>query len=51
MPGNFKDIISRLEQQKVAIDKAIAALREFDGGEIAETETPKSKYAAKARAS
>jgi len=46
--GNFKDIISRLEQQKVAIDKAIAALRDFDGSGIAETETPKSKYAAKA---
>ena len=46
--GNFKDIISRLEQQKTAIDKAIAALREFDGGGIAEIERPKSKHAATA---
>jgi hypothetical protein len=45
--GNFKDILNRLEQQKAAIDKAIAALREFDGSEIAETERPKSKHAAK----
>jgi Lhr-like helicase len=46
--GNFKDILNRLEQQKAAIDKAIAALREFDDGEIAETERPKAKHAAKA---
>ena len=45
MPSNFKDIINRLEQQKVTIDKAIAALREFDDSEIAETERPKSKVA------
>ena len=32
MLGNFKDVISRLEQQKAAIDKAIATLREFDEG-------------------
>ena len=48
MLGTFKDIINRLEQQKVAIDKAIATLREFDCGEIAEIEKPKSKHAAKA---
>jgi hypothetical protein len=46
--GNFKDIINRLEQQKAAIDKAIAALGEFDGSEIAETERPKSNHAVKA---
>jgi NAD(P)H-dependent flavin oxidoreductase YrpB (nitropropane dioxygenase family) len=33
MPNNFKDIISRLEQQKVSIDAALAALREFEGGD------------------
>jgi len=43
--GNFKDIINRLEQQKVAIDKAIAALREFDDGESSESERPKAKAA------
>jgi hypothetical protein len=31
MFNNFKDIISRLEQQKATIDAAIAALREFEG--------------------
>jgi hypothetical protein len=46
--GNFKDIINRLEQQKAAIDKAIAALREFDDGEIGGSERPKSKGLAKA---
>jgi hypothetical protein len=46
--GNFKDIIKRLEQQKAAIDKAIAALREFDESDIAESERPKSKRLAKA---
>jgi len=34
MLGNFKDVISRLEQQKAAIDKAISTLREFDDGGI-----------------
>jgi hypothetical protein len=38
--GNFQDVISRLEQQKVAIDKAIAALCEFDGSAATETATP-----------
>jgi hypothetical protein len=46
--GNLKDIINRLERQKAAIDKAIAALGEFDDGEIAETEGPKSNHAVKA---
>jgi hypothetical protein len=46
--GNFKDITDRLEHQKAAIDKAIAILREFDGGEVGETEKPESKRAAKA---
>ena len=31
MTGNFKEIIARLEQQKAAIDRAIAALNEFGG--------------------
>jgi hypothetical protein len=34
MLGNFKDVISRLEQQKAAIDNAIATLREFDEGDV-----------------
>jgi pyruvate/2-oxoacid:ferredoxin oxidoreductase beta subunit len=46
--GNFKGITDRLEQQKAAIDKALVILREFDGGEVAETEKPKSKRVAKA---
>ncbi len=45
MLSNFKDIINRLEQQKAAIDKAIAALREFDDGESSESERPKSTAA------
>ena len=32
MLGNFTDVISRLEQQKAAIDKAIDALRAFESG-------------------
>jgi hypothetical protein len=46
--GNFKDIINRLEQQKAAIDKAIAALREFDDSGTSESERPKSKTVKKA---
>jgi pyruvate/2-oxoacid:ferredoxin oxidoreductase beta subunit len=46
--SNFKDIINGLEQQKAAIDKAIAALREFDDGRISESERPKSKTVKKA---
>jgi hypothetical protein len=30
MPNEFKDIIMRLEKQKVAIERALAALREVD---------------------
>jgi 6-phosphogluconate dehydrogenase len=40
MPNNFKDIISRLEQQKATIDTAIAALTEFGSGDTPE-ETPR----------
>jgi exonuclease VII small subunit len=43
--SNFKEIINRLEQQKDAIDQAIAALREVDDSEISETERPKTKAA------
>jgi hypothetical protein len=38
--GNFQDVISKLEQQKVAVDKAITALREFDESGATETTTP-----------
>jgi hypothetical protein len=47
LPSNFKDIINRLEQQKAAIDKAIAVLREIDDSGISESERPKSKTAKK----
>jgi hypothetical protein len=46
--SNFKDIINRLEQQRAAIDKAIAALGEFDDSGISESERPKSKTVKKA---
>jgi hypothetical protein len=39
--SNFRDIIFRLEQQKVAIDRAIAALRDFDEGARAVPVPPK----------
>ncbi len=42
MLGNFKDVIARLEAQKVAIDKAIATLREFDEGGVSELATKKA---------
>jgi hypothetical protein len=48
--GDFKEVISRLEGQKVAIDKAISVLREFEGGAVVEQATPRkvvSKKAAK----
>jgi hypothetical protein len=45
---NFKEIIARLEQQKGAIDKAIAALREFDQGDSAAVESPKTAMSTKA---
>jgi len=35
MPSNFKDVIVRLENQKAAIDRALAALREFDDSGVA----------------
>jgi hypothetical protein len=37
--GNLQDVISKLEQQKVAIDKAIAALREFNESGATEATT------------
>ena len=48
MLGNFTDIISRLENQKATIDKALSALREFDGDTPAAPETPKRGRPAKA---
>jgi hypothetical protein len=46
--ANFKDIVTRLEKQKVVIDQAIAVLREFDEGDVAASETPKTRSPAKA---
>ena len=43
MLGNFTDIISRLESQKATIDKALAALREFEGDAPVTAETPKQR--------
>jgi hypothetical protein len=45
MLSDFREVISRLENQKAAIDRAIAILREFDEGSA--TETPAKKVAAK----
>jgi hypothetical protein len=52
MLGNFTEVISKLEQQKAAIDKAIEVLREFDGdGPSVQAEPKKAvvKKAAKKR--
>jgi hypothetical protein len=48
MLGNFNDAIARLEAQKEAIDKAIAILRDFDGGGISDSAAPKKATAKKA---
>jgi hypothetical protein len=48
MLGNFKDIITRLEKQKAAIDRALAALHEFDDGAVAESAVPRKTAAKKA---
>jgi hypothetical protein len=45
MKSNFTDIISRLETQKEAIDRALAILREFDEGRP--SERPAKKVLAK----
>jgi hypothetical protein len=37
MLNTFKDIISRLESQRAAVDHAIAVLREVHSGEITES--------------
>lgn len=37
MANEFKDIITRLERQRTAIDRALAALREVDGSNAGET--------------
>jgi hypothetical protein len=47
MLGNFKDIIVRLEKQKAAIDRALAALHEFDEGSPAESAQPRKTAAKK----
>jgi hypothetical protein len=46
--GNLQDVISKLEQQKVTIDKAIAALREFDESGATGATTPTLGRLAKA---
>jgi hypothetical protein len=48
MLGNFTEVISSLEQQKEAIDKAIVALREFEGEAVVEQATPKGAVTKKA---
>lgn len=48
MLGNFEDIIARLEKQKIAIDQAISALREFDESDVTESAAPKTVRHAKA---
>lgn len=48
MLGNFRDVISRLEQQKATIDKAIATLREFDEGSSSEAAGATASRPAKA---
>jgi hypothetical protein len=37
MPNEFKEIITRLEKQKAAIERALAALREVDDNGAEET--------------
>jgi hypothetical protein len=52
MLGNFKDIITRLQKQKTAIDRALAALGEFVEGDAAVPATPVkgvAKWAGKKR--
>jgi hypothetical protein len=46
--GSLKDVISRLEQQKSAIDKALAALHEFEEGGETESGAHTSTRPAKA---
>jgi Arc/MetJ-type ribon-helix-helix transcriptional regulator len=46
MANEFRDIIVRLERQRKAIDRALAALREVDGSETGNT-TPRKKGPAK----
>jgi hypothetical protein len=46
--GNFRDIVTRLEKQKVAIDQPIVALRAFDDGDVAASETLKTDRPRKA---
>ncbi len=47
MIGNFKEIIARLEQQKAAIDRAIAALNEFGGEASVASQLPEVRHPAK----
>ena len=47
MPSAFKDIISQLQRQKAAIDRAIAALQEVGDIEEAEPRKPAKKAARK----
>jgi hypothetical protein len=48
LTGNLKEIITRLEQQKAAIDRAIAALSEFDGDAGSASPSPQVKRTPKA---
>ncbi len=48
MLSNFKDIITRLEKQKASIDRALAALREFDSDESVGSTVRKAGRPAKA---
>jgi hypothetical protein len=46
--SNFKDVIAALEQQRAAIDKAIAVLNEFEGNGLVTRESAKRGRPAKA---
>lgn len=43
MLGNFKEIIARLEEQKRAIDQAIATLSEFDEADVSKSSISMAK--------
>jgi hypothetical protein len=40
MPSSFKELINQLERQKIAIDRAIAALRDVGEEDFEQTEEP-----------
>lgn len=49
MPSAFKDVIRQLEKQKVAIDRAIAALQQVGDDEVESAERPGSRPVKKHR--